>query len=259
MNRKKIDSSEKYFITIIHKNNSEEKITFNNLKINYSKKNITNIIIRYFSKEEKTYNPFNIDIKYKSEKNYILYSAIIICLIFIFFLSICIYFLCQVQKMKKIENTNQKKNIDMSQYYIECKYDESKNVFKTNCMICLFNFNPGEDIIILLCNHIFHKKCLEKWFDDSNKEKKCPNCNLKMEEILVLKKKSEPKKIIISNQNKKISNISQSNEQLNPIDRNIIYLNHKKKNLNNQTFNRNEIILLQSNINNEDISDRNLN
>lgn len=147
----------------------------------------------------------------------------------------------------------------MSKYYIECKYDESKNLFKTNCMICLLGFTPGESILILLCNHIFHKKCLEKWFDDSNEEKKCPNCNLKMEEILVLKKKIEPKKIIISNTNKKINNISQSNEQLNPSERNLILSSHKNKKLNNKTFNRNEIIIIQSNnLINEDGTERSL-
>jgi hypothetical protein len=100
---------------------------------------------------------------------------------------------------------------------------------------------------------------LEKWFDDSNKEKKCPNCNLKMEEILVLKKKIEPKKIIISNTNKKINNISQSNEQLNPSERNPILSSHKNKKLNNKTFNRNEIIIIQSNnLINEDGTERSL-
>ena len=62
----------------------------------------------------------------------------------------------------------------MSKYYIECKYDESKNLFKTNCMICLLGFTPGESILILLCNHIFHKKCLKDWLKRSNT---CPLCN----------------------------------------------------------------------------------
>ena len=260
INRKKIDSSEKLFIKLIYNNNSEENIFFENERINYSKNNISKITIRYFSKEEKTYNPININIKYKKEKNNLLLSGIIISVIFVFILSICFCFWWHAKTMKKkIDNIMNEKNIDMSQYYIECKYEESKNLFKTNCMICLLNFNPGEDILILLCNHIFHKKCLEKWFDDSNKEKKCPNCNLKMEEILVLKKKIEPKKIIISNTNKKINNISQSNEQLNPSERNLILSSHKNKKLNNKTFNRNEIIIIQSNnLINEDGTERSL-
>ena len=229
------------------------------MSIYIKRNNIKKIIIRYFSKEGKIYNPFDIEIKYKKEYNNLFLYGIIIGLIFIFFSFICFCFWCHAKKIKNINKIDKKKNIDISKYYIECKYDESKNLFKTNCMICLLGFTPGESILILLCNHIFHKKCLEKWFDDSNKEKKCPNCNLKMEEILVLKKKIEPKKKIISNTNKKINNISKSNEQLNPSERNLILSSHKNKKLNNKTFNRNEIIIIQSNnLINEDGTERSL-
>ena len=42
------------------------------------------------------------------------------------------------------------------------------------CNICLCNYDNDDDIIILKCNHMFHKKCIEEWL--SNNSNKCPVC-----------------------------------------------------------------------------------
>ena len=42
------------------------------------------------------------------------------------------------------------------------------------CTICLDKINKcGKNITLNECNHIFHKKCLEKWVIQNNS---CPNC-----------------------------------------------------------------------------------
>jgi hypothetical protein len=42
-----------------------------------------------------------------------------------------------------------------------------------NCIICMDKFEEGEQIKQLLCGHIFHGDCIDKWLE---KEKKCPFC-----------------------------------------------------------------------------------
>lgn len=44
-----------------------------------------------------------------------------------------------------------------------------------DCVICLEPLAVGEDVIRMPCheNHVFHKFCLESWFNGSNK---CPMC-----------------------------------------------------------------------------------
>lgn len=45
------------------------------------------------------------------------------------------------------------------------------------CSICLENFLKNEKIIKLDCRHIFHKKCIKKWFKDKD-QKNCPLCRI---------------------------------------------------------------------------------
>ena len=48
-----------------------------------------------------------------------------------------------------------------------------------NCSICLENYLKNDKIIKLDCDHIFHKKCLKKWFKiliDKSEDLNCPLC-----------------------------------------------------------------------------------
>ncbi len=47
----------------------------------------------------------------------------------------------------------------------------------TGCTICLHEYNEGDRLRKLQCDHAFHKDCLDEWFRE---EKKCPNCNLEI-------------------------------------------------------------------------------
>ena len=52
-----------------------------------------------------------------------------------------------------------------------------KTFINYDCCICLQEIKKGEKIIVLKCNHIYHRDCIEAWF---NKKRKCPYCNMKI-------------------------------------------------------------------------------
>lgn len=43
------------------------------------------------------------------------------------------------------------------------------------CPICLDNYEVDEKLSQLVCNHYFHKKCIDEWF---TKNRSCPLCRL---------------------------------------------------------------------------------
>lgn len=53
----------------------------------------------------------------------------------------------------------------------------------TDCIICTNEYKTREWITKLECNHIFHKKCIDKWFTTS-REMKCPYCRKDFEKIV---------------------------------------------------------------------------
>ena len=57
------------------------------------------------------------------------------------------------------------------------KYRKIVNVPENKCPICLDEFKLGEYFRELqLCNHIFHKKCIDKWFLADVFNMNCPIC-----------------------------------------------------------------------------------
>jgi hypothetical protein len=51
---------------------------------------------------------------------------------------------------------------------------ESANIIDQVCPICLENFKENEFYRNLECNHIFHKKCIDRWFRKDHSD--CPMC-----------------------------------------------------------------------------------
>ena len=45
---------------------------------------------------------------------------------------------------------------------------------ENECLICLENFNKGETVIRLKCNHYYHTQCIYAWFE---RKKTCPLCD----------------------------------------------------------------------------------
>ena len=60
-------------------------------------------------------------------------------------------------------------NIDMKEI------DEKlcKSLKDLECSVCLKNFEIKETICITKCNHTYHKKCIDTWFEIKDT---CPNC-----------------------------------------------------------------------------------
>ena len=52
----------------------------------------------------------------------------------------------------------------------EVKFNSQDN---NKCSICLENFDTQEFIAKTSCNHLFHKICLQNWY---NKHNTCPIC-----------------------------------------------------------------------------------
>lgn len=57
---------------------------------------------------------------------------------------------------------------DIGEYIVETKNLDYE------CLICLDEFNQGQQIITIKCGHIYHKTCIDKWF---LKKKTCPLCD----------------------------------------------------------------------------------
>ena len=72
------------------------------------------------------------------------------------------------------ESDENKRDIEKKLYNLnEIKYDSR---YCDICVICLDKFNKNEDIVLLDCEHNYHKKCIQKWLYEYNN--KCPMCNL---------------------------------------------------------------------------------
>ena len=48
-----------------------------------------------------------------------------------------------------------------------------KDNINNTCSICYQKFEKVDDMIVTKCKHIFHKDCLNIWFE---KKSKCPLC-----------------------------------------------------------------------------------
>jgi Ring finger domain len=49
-----------------------------------------------------------------------------------------------------------------------------------SCSICFFHMNSRNSSTLPNCNHIFHKKCIDRW---KKKNNTCPICRVKIENI----------------------------------------------------------------------------
>lgn len=84
-----------------------------------------------------------------------------------------------IQENKSIDNLNNyfNNNSNLRTYYGPFhrikSYDKCVKVGE-KCVICLNEYEKGTYKRTLSCNHLFHKKCIDKWFRGFNKC--CPIC-----------------------------------------------------------------------------------
>tara|TARA_B100000963_G_C22582099_1_gene651320 strand:+ start:627 stop:1067 length:441 start_codon:yes stop_codon:yes gene_type:complete len=82
----------------------------------------------------------------------------------------------------ELENSNEKKKIKCKDIqkqlggYKKIKIDDNLLACKASCPICLEKFKDNEFKRELKCNHVFHKKCIDKWIKHQNT---CPICRKK--------------------------------------------------------------------------------
>jgi len=53
-------------------------------------------------------------------------------------------------------------------------FDGPEATANGQCMVCLENFNAGDELRILPCLHRYHKSCVDPWL---HRNAKCPSCN----------------------------------------------------------------------------------
>ena len=54
---------------------------------------------------------------------------------------------------------------------------------KVECLICLMEYDNGNKIMTLVCNHMFHKDCAKDWLSKpqyTGRPLVCPICNAEM-------------------------------------------------------------------------------
>jgi hypothetical protein len=62
-----------------------------------------------------------------------------------------------------------------------CKYKkikDSDSLINQQCPICIDNFCCGEYQRTLECSHVFHRKCIDRWFKKGKND--CPMCRTKI-------------------------------------------------------------------------------
>jgi len=68
-------------------------------------------------------------------------------------------------------NQNESNRQNQTIEKIEMKFTNDLN--HKNCSICLDEFNENELLFQLICNHYYHKKCINDWLQ---KNRSCPLC-----------------------------------------------------------------------------------
>ncbi len=75
-------------------------------------------------------------------------------------------FLCNYFTNTKV--TNEKKLLKYQSFILDKDFESNE------CVIWLENSIKGEEVTIIECGHLYHKKCLMDWFE---KKKICPKCD----------------------------------------------------------------------------------
>ena len=78
---------------------------------------------------------------------------------------------------------------------IRNKFNPDQNEGNTECIICMCEYEPNDEIIELPCDrrHFFHAGCIENWLKKNNS---CPMCKkpITMEDIKNQKKMKRSEK-----------------------------------------------------------------
>ena len=77
-------------------------------------------------------------------------------------------------KQQKVENVIR----NLPKFKIDKKYlsnlEKFGEEYAKRCVICMDNYKENDEVETLPCFHIFHKNCIEQWFNNNNNN--CPIC-----------------------------------------------------------------------------------
>ncbi|XP_043714932.1 E3 ubiquitin-protein ligase RNF165-like [Telopea speciosissima] len=62
---------------------------------------------------------------------------------------------------------------------------------EVDCAICICKIESGDLIRELICDHIFHKGCLDRWIGDGYRPRSCPLCRGTLEPKITVTKIEE--------------------------------------------------------------------
>ena len=63
-------------------------------------------------------------------------------------------------------------------FYADALDPTIKDGDKRQCQICLVDYVNGDNIMTLLCTHMFHKECISDWLTKRNGPPECPICKV---------------------------------------------------------------------------------
>ena len=63
-------------------------------------------------------------------------------------------------------------------FHDSTQYGSVKEVDGPHCSICLCEYEEGDQLTKLPCQHLYHKECIDSW---TSNHTKCPLCNLELE------------------------------------------------------------------------------
>ncbi len=200
-----VDSLDDYALQIKYTDNTETITLLENNTYAFKEIDVVSIKFRYFSKKAKQNPPFMLTIEYfevkfpKMKIIIIVFCTLVgVCVIFcIFFLAWGKILFSRAKEATRSEtegiyttttsnlNNNINNNIINNQqrnynddFFAKCPvipYSAAMNCYR--CTICLEGFTQRDKVIRLKCQHLFHERCIKKWFKTEKVEKKCPNCN----------------------------------------------------------------------------------
>ena len=75
-------------------------------------------------------------------------------------------------------NNNEETKEEIPKYRL-IKKDDKLIKDGEKCVICLEKYKVNEYKRELKCGHVFHKKCIDKWFKKCCDNKSCPLCRIK--------------------------------------------------------------------------------
>jgi len=74
--------------------------------------------------------------------------------------------------------------LPVHKFYKEAIDPKIKEGDKVNCLICLMDYDNGEQIMMLVCTHMFHEDCAKDWLrkapQRNGKPQGCPICKAEM-------------------------------------------------------------------------------